>query len=230
MYDDEIWDEHRWEDFLSENDRQIDRRLTLYYAYLARHPRPEDGQKPDAQSWFRGLQRYFAENGLREDDAFLRLFLPDDDETPAPVWPHHGDADVDSEEPTDDPESLDDLNVYKTALDLSVDLLRWSDDLPITDKDSTFVQFCTSVTQIPTNIAKGHGMGFERDMIGGNIACTKRGLQSANEALDLLTNLKKEPFFDDSTYFTLYERLFEIRNQLGIYVQALRERFDLGID
>lgn len=230
MYDDEIWDEHRWEDFLSENDRQMDRRLTLYYDYLARHPRPKD-RGVAAQSWFRDLQRFFADNGLREDDAFLQLFSPDRDEDPAPRWLRDAISDPDPEDDhSGDPDQLDNLEVYRKALDLSVELLRWSDDVPIRDKDSTFVQFCTSVTQIPANIAKGHGIGFERDMIGGNIACTKRGLHAANEALYLLKYLKKEPFLSESAYFSLYERLFEIRNQLGIYVQTLRERFDLGID
>jgi hypothetical protein len=31
-------------------------------------------------------------------------------------------------------------------------------------------------------------------------------------------------------YLSLYEKTYEVRNQVGIYIQELRDRFNLGID
>src|SRR5690625_7846226 len=48
------------------------------------------------------------------------------------------------------------------------------------------------------NIAKGHAIGYERESIGGNLACAKRGLRAANEALDSLHVLHERAVLDRS--------------------------------
>ena len=84
--------------------------------------------------------------------------------------------------------------------------------------------------QITANIAKGHGIGLELDMIGGNIACLKRGIQAANTALDLLKDMRDKEYMAPPVYFSLYEKTYEVRNQVGVYIQELRDRFNMGID
>jgi hypothetical protein len=44
---------------------------------------------------------------------------------------------------------------------------------------------------IPARIAGGHGIGYERDSLCGNIACCKRALGCLNESLDALLALRK---------------------------------------
>jgi hypothetical protein len=73
-------------------------------------------------------------------------------------------------------------------------------------------------------------MGLELEMIGGNIACLKRALAAANAALELLRELKPAGYVDTALYLSFYEDTYEIRNQVGVYVQVLRRRFDLGIE
>jgi hypothetical protein len=84
--------------------------------------------------------------------------------------------------------------------------------------------------QVPAKVAEGHAIGYERDMLGGNIACVKRALAAANSALQRLYQLKHEPYMARDTYRALYEDTYELRNALGLYVQDLRDRFNLGID
>ena len=69
-------------------------------------------------------------------------------------------------------------------------------------------------------------MGYEREMLGGNIACAKRGLKAANDALGWLKEMKGARFLSQPQYMHFYEQTFEVRNNLGIYVQDLRGRFD----
>ena len=238
FHDDDAWDEERWEAFLREHDRRVDRYMSLFLRFTAKHPRPDADDVAAINEWKDGLRNFLREKGWRRDDLFLPFFLlddePDDDDTaPEAAEPFFDDAFFDDalDEPDEDPfASLDALPVYRHANALTDDVLDWAHGLAGDVKTLTLVHFCSHVMQIPAHLARGHGIGLDRDGLGGNIACVKRALADANAALDLLRQLKAAPFMDAATYRRLVERAFELRNALGLYVQHLRERFDLGID
>ncbi len=233
MYDDEIWDEDRWEAFLRENDKRVDRFMDLLFTFLADHPLPEEDDAAARSVWEESLRQFLNGQGFRpEDHSIAFLFDDEEPDEDAPEW-----FSLDPEGYEDDEDFFDEdldgfreLPVYQRAFAFANDVLDWANALPGDIKDSTLVQFCTYVTQIPANIAKGYGIGFERDMLGGNIACAKRGLKAANQALELLREMKRVPYLPADVYRRLYEQAFEVRNELGLYVQDLRRRFDLGID
>lgn len=230
MFDDEIWDEDRWEAFLRESDRRMDRRLQLFYRFSADDPRPDADDLEGQQQWYERLRNFFVDNGFGADDGFIRLFSPEDPDE-LPEWLIDDLSTDEDDEPDDLIEpSLDEIDVYRQSMALSSDVMRWANSLPIDEKDSTLVHFCAAVTQIPANIAKGHALGLDREMLGGYIACAKRALRSANEGLTTLRDLRSVPYMDAAAYHRLYERLFEVRNAVAIHVLDLRERFDLGID
>lgn len=113
---------------------------------------------------------------------------------------------------------------------LGSDVLAWANTLPGYVKDSTLVQFCSYAMEIASNVAKGHDMGYEREMIGGNIACVKRALNAANASLEGLHEMRDAPYMSAQLYARLYEQTYEVRNGLALYVLDLRDRFNLGID
>lgn len=223
--DDEVWDEERWEAFLRENDRRLARYMELLFGFISDNPPPERRNAEAFRGWEEALRRFLSSKGFAPDDVFPRFLEGEGDDA--------GDM---STLPLDEPDNGGRLDPFRTravygrASDLADDVLEWSNALPARSKDSTFVHFCSHVTQIPGHLAKGHGIGYEKDTLGGNIACAKRGLAAANEALSLLRSMKTAAFLPEETYLRFYERLFELRNMLGIYVQDLRGRFDLGID
>ncbi len=229
MFDDEIWDEDQWEEHLRANDQRLARRLAIFFDHLAERPRPIDADEDTYTQWKEDFTRALLESGFSDTDPLLDMI--DEAPTNSGSFFDIGSADDVGIDDLDPPlRPVEDLILYRKALDLSVDLLGWTDGVPIHAKDSTFVHFCANVTQLPANIARGHAFGFEKDLIGGNIACVKRALQAANEGLLLLGYLKGTEYMPQGHYHELYERLFELRNDLGIYVQQLRERFELGID
>ena len=225
---DENWDEHRWERFLRENDRRVDHFMGHLYGFISRNPPPAQDDVEAVARWEADLRAFLAAKGWPSDEGALDFFTREDD----------GDEDDDALDfELDFDEDFDDLfdeppepDVYHKAAALADRVLAWTMQLPGRAKDSTLVHFCNHVTQIGANIAKGHGIGYERDAIGGNIACAKRGLAEANSALDLLPELKAEAGMTDDAYLKLYEQVFEVRNALGLHIQELRARFDLGID
>jgi hypothetical protein len=237
---DEPWDEDQWEAFLRANDKRIDRYMELLHDFLQRHPRPTQDDPKRLARWKNALRAFIDEKGWTRDDLTLPfLWLDEDGELGADdAWHSLDDALDDAyldAYPADDPDeaALDDLEhlpIYQQAFALTRRVMDWSDGVPGGVKDSTLVQFCANVMQVPAKVAEGHAIGYERDMLGGNIACVKRALTAANSALQRLHQLKREPYMDRATYRALYEETYELRNALGLYVQDLRDRFNLGID
>lgn len=231
MFDDDVWDEHAWESHLRRNDERVNRYLNHLIGYLAEHPMPAPDDAEALARWKGELRNYLESLGWGVDDLDEALGedLEDDwsDEEFA-AWANELEEDEEDElEDFDDP---NELPVYRQAFELATRLLAWADELPVAQKDSVFVQFCTHLLQMPANIARGHGMGRDLDVLGGNIACLKRAIESANTALEVLPQIKDMPGLDEATYLDWYEALFETRNAIGLYIQDLRQQFDLGIE
>lgn len=220
MFEDEIWDEEQWEAFLRQSDEIVRRYMDLLFAYLADDPPPDAADTEARRAWEQRLRRFLEEKGFEQDPALFHPFADDDADDP----------DAPDEAMPERPDGYRDIPVYRKAAALAGRVLDWTNRLPGDVKDSSLVQFCSAITQIPANIAKGHGIGYEREMIGGNIACAKRGLAAANSALEQLREMRPAPYMDEERYLQLYEQTFEVRNALGLYVQDLRARFNLGVD
>lgn len=230
--DGEIWDENRWEAFLKEHDRRIDRYMGLLFRFMTENPPPGSEGSDARNAWEEDLREYLISNGISPEDALPRMLSgqwTDDDEADV-LFFEAEQSFLEAEERDEELHDVRNVPLYRSAQFLSARVLRWSNSLPGRVKDSTLVQFCAHVTQIPANIAKGHGIGLELEMIGGNIACAKRALIAANSALDLLQDIRASGYMDAKLYRSLYEETYELRNQVGIYVQELRHRFDLGIE
>ena len=225
---DENWDEHRWERFLRENDRRVDHFMGHLYGFISRNPPPAQDDAEAVARWEADLRTFLAAKGWPSDEgATLDFFTREDEDEEADALDLDDLFEEDFDDLFDEPPEPD---VYHKAADLADHVLAWTMGLPGRAKDSTLVHFCNHVTQIGANIAKGHGIGYEQDAIGGNIACAKRGLAEANSALELLPELKADVGMADAAYLKLYEQVFEVRNALGLHIQDLRTRFDLGID
>ncbi|AXI99617.1 hypothetical protein CYPRO_0330 [Cyclonatronum proteinivorum] len=125
--------------------------------------------------------------------------------------------------------SLENLDVYNRAHDFGAHMLVRSAHLSFESPEDQqlYNSFIADVLQVSAKIASGYALGFYDDMIGGNIAFCKKALQAANRALSSLQTIKeKNLVFGDVEYRQLHCDLFEIRNDLGIYIQELRDMFE----
>lgn len=228
----EIWDEERWEDFLRQSDRRVERYMSLFYRFIISDPPIGAPGSVQRSAWEARLRVFMQSNGIQVDDVLFEtwdaetagaddVLNPGDDETADAIFGVHGGDEVSV------PFAA---SGFHEARQLAVRVLRWSNTLPISRKDSTYVQFCSCITQIPGNLAKGHEIGYEMETIGGNIACAKRALAAANAGLDLLREMKTASYMSETFYRALYEAVYDVRNDIGIHVQSLRERFNLGVD
>lgn len=195
----------------------IEEELLLDEAYF---PEDEDEWEDEDEDWD-------DDDFFFQDDAFP-FFDEDDDDDDfdyGEEWKELSDDFTFS-----DYGSIENLIVYQEARNLAVDVLKWAETIPANLQTRQVHEFVSNILKITAKLAGGYSFGFEQDVLGGNIAYTKKALYSANDALDYLQNMKREPFIVKAVYARFHGRLFEIRNDIGIYIQDLRERFDLGME
>lgn len=252
-FDDEFWDEYKWESHLNEVERKseqlrkfiasdpkgnIPRWITLlneslseddaYEAFIEEELLMDEAYFPEDEDWddededwdeddflFRELDEM---EDLTEDEDF-------DDFDAGEEWKSLSDDFAES-----DHGSIENLLIYVHAKNLAVDILKWAESVPEKYQDATFQEFVGETLKIGAKIAGGYSFGYEHDYIGANIAYTKKALKIANQCLQILQGLKRKKFFEADIYQNLHSRLFELRNDIGIHVQELRERFRLGLD
>lgn len=252
-FDDNVWDEHQWEAHLNE----IERRNTQLRRFIApdssnQMPRwlsilQENGNEMDAVDAFieEELQfddPFFGDNGEdfydnlddEEEDLFEdedewedEDFFIDDysDFNEGEEW-----KELSDEFSLSGFSSIEMLDIYNQSRELAADVLLWTETInPTYLQEGSCSDFVDNVLKIGAKIAGGYSFGFDREFMGGNIAYTKKALYCANDALTILQQeLKGTSVISSLKYRQLHEQLFEIRNDIGIYIQDLRDEFNKG--
>ena len=119
--------------------------------------------------------------------------------------------------------------MHRLAYQYTIDSIDLIENRFENENDESLQAFARSVIIPPAKIAGGFGMGFELESLGGNIANCKRGLNAANRMLTALQGLRDKKILDEKTFQDFYSRGKEVRDELGIYIVELRERFRRGI-
>lgn len=258
-FNDNVWDEHQWEAYLSEIEKKSDQ-LRRFIAPDPTGDTPrwitllqENSDELDAVDAFieEELQieeAYFPDDSDEQDewdeemdlddelddlfyDDFEDDFIFDEDEEYEDFDAGEEWKELSEEFARSDYGSIETLDIYNEARELAAYILQWAEGIHPKYHSEEYNDFIGNVLKIGAKLAGGYSFGFELDFLGGNIAYTKKGLRSANMALYLLQeHLKGMAFMNPDQYLYLHERLFELRNDIGIYVQELREQFNKGFE
>ena len=252
-FNNDIWDEHQWEDYLNDvkrknihlsqffsSDKSDDtpRWLTLLQenadeldavdAFIEEELQIDEAYFPgddiddidDDEEWDDDFEDFFPEEF--EDEDFL---YEDDDYDTGEEWKELSEDVTMSENG-----SIEMLDIYNDSRSLAANILQWAETINPKKLTREYNDFIGSVLKIGAKIVGGYSFGFDRDFIGGNIAYTKKALYSANDALMILhRDLKGSPFLSKKQYSYFHEQLFTLRNDIGIYIQELREQFYKGL-
>lgn len=207
----EIWDEFQWEEFMREADRRTEKYSQLFEKYLD-HPERDKiiakemgwdvflDESDEKSSW---------EEFLDEVD-----FVEEGEE-----WKQKTDYE------SIDIESFENFPLYQLAYKYTIDSINLIENRFENEEDESIRVFAGSVIIPPAKIAGGFGMGFDLESLGGNIANCKRGLNAANRMLSALQEMREKRILDSKTFQEFYNQGKEVRDELGIYIVELRERF-----
>jgi hypothetical protein len=170
-FDEEVWDENRWEKFMQEQDRKTDE-------YLKRLE--EEHQKGGiAHPLIEPKEDLLCDHELNEESEIeFSDPKPEVWESPRMYW-EEGD--------------FEEIPAYQIAYDFSIAVYNFVErfyperiDIP------EIKQLLQNSLIIPAKIAGGHGMGYEKDTLEGNIANCKRGLKAADNCVKALESLKEK--------------------------------------
>lgn len=136
--------------------------------------------------------------------------------------------------------SIDNFKLYIDSKKVTVQILEWAESAELQETDSSLKSankrvtavndFIEETLKISAKVAGGYTCGFDLDYLGGNIAYTKKALLTANNALDRLQRLKPLGIIPAPVYSEFHASLFELRNEIGLHIQVLREMFRLGME
>lgn len=212
--DNEIWDEFKWEEFMKEQDRKVDRYMELFYKYQNHPDRDELIAREMGWTWL--LDK-------RDTDEF------------GPPLPQTGEVEegdewkVNAGIPTDhnfDFDSYKTLPVFQRAHRFAVDAMKFVDQLSESAREnSVVVEFISNAMVASAKIAGGTGLGDDLEDLGGNIAYCKRGLAAANLAIAALHEMRERKILVGGMYLQLMEEATEVRNAIALHVIELREKF-----
>lgn len=251
-----LWDEHRWEDHLNEIERKSEKlRRFITSDPFGSKPRwmslvEENENEDDA------VEAYIEEELLLDEAYFPDELdeLDEEEDEEADDLLQFGSQDEESwgvASDDDDEEDfekgdewkylsddytlsdygqIENLKVFTEARDFAAHVLRWAEGVPHPHRETALHEFIGECLRMSAKLAGGFSIGFEHDMLGGNIAYTKMALRAANRALDLLQSLKTRPAINRTRYMEMHRTLHEIRNDIGVYIQLLRERFRFGVE
>lgn len=252
-FNDEIWDEHRWEAHLNEIERKSEQlrkfiasdpsdssprwvkllkdntdKLDAVDAFIEEELQIEDSYFPDDEEWddeFGQEADDFLPDEF-EDDFFLHEEEDFDDFDEGEEW-----KELSEDFTLSDNGSIENLDVYNRARGLAVHILQWAEDIHPRLRTNSCSDFVGNILKIGAKLAGGYSFGFEQDFLGANIVCTKKALYAANEGLELLEDeIKKASYINKFQYRFMHSQLFELRNDIGIYIQELREQFYYGFE
>jgi len=249
-FNDEYWNEHQWEAHLNEVEKKseqlrkfissdpkgnVPRWITLLNesldeddavdAFIEEELLLDEAYFPEEEDWDEEDDEWDDEDFLFGFDQFEEYDEDEEEFGEGEEWK------MLSEDFTySDHGSIENLSVYLLAREFAVDILKWAEKIDGKYRTKALNEFVSEALKIGAKLAGGYSFGFEPDYLGGNIAYTKKALYFANRSLELLHNQKGAAYLNKNQYAEFHTRLFEIRNDIGVYIQELRDQFNLGLE
>jgi hypothetical protein len=122
------------------------------------------------------------------------------------------------------------MSIYDEARELAAGMLKLAELVPEQEKDQYFMELISETVNLGARVAGAFAFGFDSDVLGGNIAYCKRALKSVNRVLEMLPGLRAREFMKLVDYRSLHERMFDLRNDIGMHIQDMREALREAIE
>ncbi len=218
--DNEIWDEFRWEKFLRQQEKKLDKYLELFYKSTGDPDQKRNIAEAMGWSSLLGFESEIEEGELPPYSSEV------DEELEGESWKR-----VAGYEGYDDHHAaLDRLPAFRLAYDFALSVSNFVDSWsPEMKEDSTVVEFLSLSLLAAAKIAGGFEMGTELDVLGGNIAKCKRALVTSNQVIKALMQLKMRGIVHQHLYSGLVRGAVETRNAIAAHIVDLRDQFRSGL-
>ncbi|MDP6923829.1 MAG: hypothetical protein R2568_02095 [Candidatus Scalindua sp.] len=207
------WDEEDWERFLQKADVRTAKYLELFET-LHTHP---DCDKLIAKEmgWSRkyedcNYKNESCDNCGKRDDCHIyevnQIF----------------DNAIEYDETTES--DVENIVAYKKSYKLYIKLSKYFKDRKEVNADEDVLEAISASSVIPAKIAGGHGMGYEKDTLCGNIANCKRSLKNARKCIYMLEIVRAKATCPDSDINILIGDAIKVEREVIKWIEYLRSR------
>jgi hypothetical protein len=218
----EEWDENDWERFLQREDVRTAKFQELFET-LSHHPR-RDQLIAHEMGWESNLQDCggatpgCASCDKRFDCEAYEMFR-------IIAEPESVENDPDATDLINCFEQLREIPAYTRAQDFATrleDLLARQLRRPGGEEDARTAVFAAQL--VPAQVAAGHGIGYERDSLCGNIANCKRALRSLDACREQLPLLMERRLIFPDDLCALSAEARRVSVEIGRWIENLRAR------
>ena len=212
-YDGDDWNEEDWERFLQKADVRTAKYLELFET-LYTHP---DCDKLIAKEmgWNHkyedcNYKNESCDNCGKRDDCHIyevnQIF----------------DNAVEYDETTEN--DVRNILAYKKSYKLYITLSKYFKNRKGVSADEDVLEAISASSVIPAKIAGGHGMGYEKDTLCGNIANCKRSLKNARKCIYMLEIVRAKATCPDSDINVLISDAINVEREVVKRIEYLRSR------
>jgi hypothetical protein len=197
-FDDDVWDEEEWELFMQEADRKAEEYLKKFEEELLSRK-----EFPDT-----------------EDDHYGSFDEREEVRWDEEQWKESGTGWYDGE----GEDSYRSLAVWKTAYQFASEAKRFAEQSNASKRSSvdfqTIIEHCLAIS---AKIAGGHSMGYDREVLEGNIAYCKRALKDSEECVDALERIRIDNHATKEL-LRLYGLAVQTRGEVRQWIEHLRRK------
>jgi hypothetical protein len=215
-YEDDDWDEEDWERFLQKADVRTAKYMELFET-LHNHP-DCDNLIAKEMGWTHKYEECDYKNkscsncGERNECHIYEIDQIFDNSIEY------------NETIENDVEDVKNISAYKKSYELYIKLSKYFKNRKRMDTDEDVLEAISASSMIPAKIAGGHGMGYEKDTLCGNIANCKRSLKNAKLCVYSLEIVRAKSTFPDSDITILISDAIKVEREVLKWIEYLRSR------
>ncbi|GAX60498.1 hypothetical protein SCALIN_C13_0009 [Candidatus Scalindua japonica] len=216
FYENKDWDEADWERFL----QKADVRTAKYFELFETLHNDPDCDNLIAKEM--GWGHKYEDCGHKDESCEN---CEDIDECIVYEINQIFDNAVEYEETTEeDVENIKSIFAYKKSYDLYVKLSKYFTNRKEIDIDEDVLEAISASSMVPAKIAGGHGMGYERDTLCGNIANCKRSLKNVRICIYSLEIVRTKSTFPDSDINKMINDAVNVEHEILKWIEYLRSK------
>jgi hypothetical protein len=194
-FEDEVWDEEQWEIFMEEADKRTEEYLKKF----------EDELLNKKESLENEEEHHHTSDERRSEEE---------------RWKESGTGWYDGE----GGDSFRNLAIWRTAYHFGSAVQRFAEGCEPAQRLSADVQtLIENCLIISAKIAGGHSMGYDREVLEGNIAYCKRALKAAEDCVDALERIRIQ-YKPTPQLLKLYGLALKTRGEVREWIEQLRRK------